>query len=208
MIAAFAEGHDVHTATAAKIYGVAESAVTPEMRRAAKATNFGIIYGQSAFGLAEKLGIPRKEAAEIIKAYFEQYPAIQTYIDDRIAFAKENLYAETLDGRRRWLRDIRSSNPTVRSFAERNAINMPIQGTAADMIKKAMIGVHRELKKRGLASRMVLQVHDELIFDVPNEELEEVRALIENCMESAMTLPNGVAIKAETGSGSNWLEAH
>lgn len=208
MMEAFATGRDVHTATAAKVFGVRESEVTSDMRRVAKTTNFGIIYGQSAFGLADKLGIPRKEASEIIKAYFEQYPAIQSYIEERTAFAKEHLYAETLDGRRRWLRDIRSSNPTVRSFAERNAINMPIQGTAADMIKKAMIAVHRELKKRPLESRMVLQVHDELIFDVPNRELEEVRNLIETCMESAMTLPNGVAIKAETGFGKNWLEAH
>ncbi len=208
MMEAFATGRDVHTATAAKVYGVAESDVTSDMRRVAKTTNFGIIYGQSAFGLADKLNIKQTEARDIIKAYFEQYPAIKNYIAERTAFAKENLYAETLDGRRRWLRDIRSSNPTVRSFAERNAINMPIQGTAADMIKKAMIAVHRELKKRPLESRMVLQVHDELIFDVPETELEEVRDLIENCMESAMTLPNGVAIKAETGFGKNWLEAH
>ncbi|RYD53385.1 MAG: DNA polymerase I [Sphingobacteriales bacterium] len=208
MMEAFATGRDVHTATAAKVFGVPESEVTGDMRRVAKTTNFGIIYGQSAFGLAEKLGIPRKEASEVIKAYFEQYPAIQTYIEERTEFARKHLYAETLDGRRRWLRDIRSSNPTVRSFAERNAINMPIQGTAADMIKKAMIAVHQELSKRPLESRMVLQVHDELIFDVPYPELEEVRDLIEGCMEKAMVLPNGVAIKAETGYGKNWLEAH
>ncbi len=208
MMEAFATGRDVHTATAAKIYGVPENDVTGDMRRVAKTTNFGIIYGQSAFGLAGKLGIGRKEASEIIAAYFEQYPAIGKYIEERTNFAKQNHYAETLLGRRRWLRDINSANPTVRSFAERNAINMPIQGTAADMIKLAMIAVHEAIKTRGLESKMVLQVHDELIFDVPVGELEEVRHLVETTMEGAMTLPNGVAIKAETGSGKNWLEAH
>ncbi len=208
MMEAFATGKDVHTATAAKIYGVPDADVTTDMRRVAKTTNFGIIYGQSAFGLAGKLGIGRKEASEIINSYFEQYPAIGKYIEDRTLFAKQNHYAETLLGRRRWLRDINSSNPTVRAFAERNAINMPIQGTAADMIKLAMIAVHEALETRGLESKMVLQVHDELIFDVPKGELEEVRALIEEAMLGAMVLPNGVALKAETGSGANWLEAH
>lgn len=208
MMQAFATGQDVHTATAAKVYGVPESEVTPAMRRVAKTTNFGIIYGQSAFGLAEKLGISRTEAKDIIEAYFQQYPAIRQYIDDRTAFAKKHHYAETLMGRRRWLRDINSANPTVRGFAERNAINMPIQGTAADMIKLAMVTVFNELKKRELNTRMVLQVHDELIFDVPNEELEEARELIQSCMAAAMELPNGVPILAETGAGKNWLEAH
>ena len=208
MMNAFATNIDVHTATAAKVYNVGIEEVTPAMRRVAKTTNFGIIYGQSAFGLAEKLGISRNEAKTIIENYFEQYPAIKNYIDERTRFAKKHHYAETLLGRRRWLRDINSANPTVRGFAERNAINMPIQGTAADMIKLAMVTVFKELQKRKLRTRMILQVHDELIFDTPEEELEEARDLICSCMEAAMELPNGVAIKAETGSGKNWLEAH
>jgi len=208
MMNAFATGIDVHTATAAKVFNVPIEEVTRQQRNVAKTTNFGIIYGQSAFGLADKLGIKQAEARDIIKAYFEQYPAIRNYIDERTAFAKKHLYAETLLGRRRYLRDINSANPTVRGFAERNAINMPIQGTAADMIKLAMVRVYDELQKRKLRTRMVLQVHDELIFDTPDEELEEARDLICSCMEAAMELPNGVKIKAETGSGKNWMEAH
>ncbi len=208
MMDAFATGLDVHTATAAKVFNVPVEEVTRQQRNVAKTTNFGIIYGQSAFGLADKLGIKQAEARDIIKAYFEQYPAIKNYIEERTRFAKKHHYAETLLGRRRYLRDINSANPTVRGFAERNAINMPIQGTAADMIKLAMVTVFNELKKRRLQTRMVLQVHDELIFDTPDEELEEARDLICSCMEAAMELPNGVKIKAETGSGKNWLEAH
>ncbi len=208
MMNAFATGLDVHTATAAKVFNVPVEEVTRQQRNVAKTTNFGIIYGQSAFGLADKLGIKQTEARDIIKAYFEQYPAIKNYIEERTRFAKKNHYAETLLGRRRYLRDINSANPTVRGFAERNAINMPIQGTAADMIKLAMVTVFNELKKRKLQTRMVLQVHDELIFDAPDEELEEAHDLICSCMEAAMELPNGVKIKAETGSGKNWLEAH
>ena len=208
MMNAFETGLDVHTATAAKVFNVPVEEVTRQQRNVAKTTNFGIIYGQSAFGLADKLSIKQSEARDIIKAYFEQYPAIRNYIDERTAFAKKHLYAETLLGRRRYLRDINSANPTVRGFAERNAINMPIQGTAADMIKLAMVRVYDELRKRKLRTRMILQVHDELIFDTPEEELEEARDLICSCMESAMELPNDVKIKAETGSGKNWLEAH
>jgi len=208
MIQAFVEGKDIHTATAAKVYGVAESDVTFEMRRNAKAVNFGIIYGQSAFGLAENLGISRSEAKTIIDNYFIQYPSIKKYMDGSINFAKEHTYVQTLMGRKRWLRDIHSANQTVRGYAERNAINMPIQGTAADMIKLAMIDVHKELKKRNLRTRMILQVHDELVFDVPNEELDEVRELVKKGMEGAMALPNHVPVNAETGSGANWLEAH
>ncbi len=208
MISAFKEGKDIHTATAAKVFGVAEDAVTKDMRSRAKAVNFGIIYGQSAFGLADVLGIPRSEAKTMIDNYFIQYPGIRAYMDSNIQRAREVLYAETLMGRRRWLRDILSANQTVRGFAERNAINMPIQGTAADMIKLAMITVHKELKKKELQARMILQVHDELIFDVPDHELEEVKALIKECMEGAMTLPHEVPVLAEAGSGANWLEAH
>lgn len=208
MINAFASGIDVHTATAAGVFGVPVEEVTKEMRRRAKAVNFGIIYGQSAFGLSDKLNIPRAEAKDIIEAYFKQYPHIQQYINSQIQFAREHLYVESMMGRKRWLRDITSANQTVRSFAERNAVNMPIQGTAADMIKLAMINVHRELKAAKLETKMVLQVHDELIFDVPESEVERVQPLIREAMAGAMQLPNGVPIVAETGVGKNWLEAH
>lgn len=208
MISAFKEGKDIHTATAAKVFGVAEAEVSKDMRSRAKAVNFGIIYGQSAFGLADTLGIPRAEAKVMIENYFIQYPGIKNYMDSNIARAREVQYAETIMGRKRWLRDIISGNATVRGFAERNAINMPIQGTAAEMIKLAMITVHRSLKERGLRARMILQVHDELIFDVPDEEVEEVKTLIKEGMEGAMELPHGVPVLAEAGSGANWLEAH
>lgn len=208
MISAFAEGKDIHTATAAGIFGVPENEVTSEQRRRAKGVNFGIIYGQSAFGLSEKLNIPRAEAKEIIDNYFKRYPFIKKYIDSQIQFAREHQYVESMLGRKRWLRDIVSANQTVRGFAERNAVNMPIQGTAADMIKLAMIGVHRELKSSRLDTRMMLQVHDELVFDVPDGEVDSARKLISEAMCAAMQLPNGVPIEAETGVGMNWLEAH
>ncbi len=208
MAQAFREHKDIHTATAAKVYGVAEAEVTSAQRRNAKAVNFGIIYGQSAFGLAENLGISRTEAKTIIDNYFIQYPSIKKYMDTSINFAKENGYVQTLKHRKRWLRDIHSSNFTVRGFAERNAINMPIQGTAADMIKLAMIAVHKALKENGFATKMILQVHDELVFDVPKQELEQVKPLIVEYMEKAMLLPFDVPVKAEAGSGFNWLEAH
>lgn len=208
MIGAFKDNKDIHTATAARVYGVAESEVTKDMRRAAKAVNFGIIYGQSAFGLAENIGVSRTEAKTIIDNYFAQYPSIKKYMDDSINFAKENGFVQTVMGRKRWLRDIYSANFTVRGYAERNAINMPIQGTAADMIKLAMIATHKELKRRNIGTKMILQVHDELVFDVPAKELEEAKALVQQCMEAAMTLPHGVPVNAEAGSGKNWLEAH
>jgi DNA polymerase-1 len=207
MIEAFAGGKDIHTSTAAGVYGVPESEVTSQQRRNAKAVNFGIIYGQTAFGLSESLNIPRAEAKEIIDNYFKQYPFIKKYIDSQIQFAREHQYVESMMGRRRWLRDITSANQTVRQFAERNSVNMPIQGTAADMIKLAMINVDRELKASGLQTRMVLQVHDELIFDVPDSETERAQKLIRDAMCAAMVLP-GVPIEAETGVGKNWLEAH
>jgi DNA polymerase-1 len=208
MIKAFVENKDIHTATAAKVYGVAESEVTGEMRRAAKAVNFGIIYGQSAFGLAESLGISRTEAKTIIDNYFTEFSSIKKYMDDTINFARETGYVETLMGRKRYLRDITSSNQTVRGYAERNAINSPIQGTAAEMIKLAMVKVHHELKKSGLKTKMVLQVHDELVFDVPEDEVAQVTELIKINMERAMALPHGVPIVAEAGTGKNWLAAH
>ena len=208
MCAAFKTGKDIHTATAAKVFNVEEADVTKEMRYKAKSVNFGIIYGQGAFGLAENLGISRSEAKEIIDNYKKQFPNIQKYMDDSIAFAKENGYVQTLMGRKRWLKDITSANFTVRGFAERNAINSPIQGTAADMIKLAMIKIQHAFKINKFASKMILQVHDELVFDVLTSELEKVKPIILDCMQHALKLPNEVPTSAELGSGSNWLEAH
>jgi DNA polymerase-1 len=208
MCEAFKQGKDIHTATAAKVYGIEESAVTKEMRYKAKSVNFGIIYGQGAFGLAENLGIPRAEAKEIIDNYKKEFPNIQLYMDQQIHKAKEIGYVETLMGRKRWLRDINSSNFTVRGFAERNAINSPIQGSAADMIKLAMIKIHAEMKKSKWDSKMILQVHDELVFDATEKEVPALKELILNCMKTAMELPNGVPVEAEVGVGKNWLEAH
>jgi DNA polymerase-1 len=208
MCDAFKQGKDIHTATAAKVYGIEESAVTKEMRYKAKSVNFGIIYGQGAFGLAENLGIPRAEAKEIIDNYKKEFPNIQLYMDQQINHAKEVGYVETLMGRKRWLRDINSSNFTVRGFAERNAINSPIQGSAADMIKLAMIKIHAEMKKSSWQSKMILQVHDELVFDATEKEVPALKELILDCMKSAMVLPNGVPVEAEVGVGKNWLEAH
>lgn len=208
MIQAFKSNKDIHTATAAKVYGVAETDVTKEMRRAAKAVNFGIIYGQTAFGLAGSLGISRTEAKEIIENYFKEYPNIKQYMDETIDFAREHGYVKTLKGRKRYLSDINSANQTVRGFAERNAINSPIQGTAAEMIKLAMIKVHDALKKSNLKSKMVLQVHDELVFDVPENEVDALKELVVTNMESAMDIPGGVPVLAEAGTGANWLAAH
>ena len=208
MCEAFKTGKDIHTATAAKVFNVEESAVTKEMRYKAKSVNFGIIYGQGAFGLAENLGIPRSEAKEIIDNYKKQFPNIQKYMDDTINFAKEAGYVETLMGRKRWLRDINSANFTVRGFAERNAINSPIQGSAADMIKLAMIKIHHEFIKQGFKSKMLLQVHDELVFDAHKDEVELIKPVILNCMQTALALPNDVPTDAEVGVGENWLEAH
>lgn len=208
MCEAFRQHKDIHTATAAKVYGIEETEVTKEMRYKAKSVNFGIIYGQGAFGLAENLGIPRSEAKEIIDNYKKEFPNIQLYMDAQVNFAKEHGYVQTLAGRKRWLKDINSSNFTVRGFAERNAINSPIQGTAADMIKLAMIKVHEEMKKGNWKSKMILQVHDELVFDAFKDEAEDLKKLIISCMTTAMPLPNGVPVEAEVGMGSNWLEAH
>jgi DNA polymerase-1 len=208
MCDAFKQGKDIHTATAAKIYGIKEEEVTKEMRYKAKSVNFGIIYGQGAFGLAENLGISRTEAKEIIDNYKKEFPNIQLYMDQQIKQAKELGYVETLMGRKRWLRDINSSNFTVRGFAERNAINSPIQGSAADMIKMAMINIHREMNKGKWESKMILQVHDELVFDALETEVKDLKILILNCMKSALKLPNDVPVEAEVGVGKNWLEAH
>ncbi len=208
MCQAFRDGTDIHTATASRVYNVNEKDVTKEMRYKAKSVNFGIIYGQGAFGLADNLGISRTEAKQIIDNYKAQFPGIQKYMDDTINFAREHGYVQTLMGRKRWLRDINSSNFTVRGFAERNAINSPIQGTAADMIKLAMIKTHAAMKKEGFKSRMIMQVHDELVFDATKDEAKELKPLIIECMQSAMPLPNKVPVIAECGEGKSWLDAH
>jgi DNA polymerase-1 len=206
MIEAFNHNYDVHAATAARIYGVDIKAVTPDMRRNAKTVNFGIIYGISGFGLSQRLGIARKEALEIIKQYFTQYPDIKAYMDNNIEFARKNGYVETIMGRRRYLPDINSRNYAVRGFAERNAINAPIQGSAADMIKIAMIHIHDEMQKHHFKSKMILQVHDELVFDAYPEELDKLKPLVESKMKSA--IPLNVPIEVNMGTGKNWLEAH
>ncbi|PWT75911.1 MAG: DNA polymerase I [Bacteroidetes bacterium] len=208
MCEAFRNGKDIHTATAAKVFGVEEKDVTKEMRYKAKSVNFGIIYGQGAFGLADNLGISRSEAKGIIDNYKKQFSNIQKYMDDTINFAREHGYVQTLMGRKRWLRDINSSNFTVRGFAERNAINSPIQGTAADMIKLAMIKIHEEFRQNKIKSKMLLQVHDELVFDAHQDEVEIIKPIIIRCMRTALPLPNGVPADAEVGAGINWLEAH
>jgi DNA polymerase I len=206
MIEDFNEGRDIHAATASRVYNVALEEVTSEMRRNAKTVNFGIIYGISAFGLSERLNIPRSEAGEIIKQYFEKYTGIREYMDEQITFAREHGYVETMMKRRRYLRDINSNNSIVRGFAERNAINAPIQGSAADMIKLAMIGIHQEMEKQPLRSKMILQVHDELVFDVHKEEISLMEKIIEKIMKNA--LPLKVPVEIDMNTGSNWLEAH
>ena len=206
MIAAFKNKQDIHIATAAKVFGVSLEEVTKEMRSQAKAVNFGIIYGQSAFGLSQNLGIPIKEAKEIIENYFEQYPKIKSYMDKNIALAHKSGYVETIMGRRRSLPDIESGNATVRGFAERNAINSPIQGSAADIIKIAMIQIHEEFKKQNFKSKMVLQVHDELVFDAHKEELDLIIPIIKDKMEHAINLK--VPLEVEIDKGQNWLDAH
>ncbi|MGV8828468.1 MAG: DNA polymerase I [Breznakibacter sp.] len=206
LIEAFRQGEDIHTATAAKVFKVPAAEVTPDMRRKAKTANFGIIYGISAFGLAERLNIPRKEAKEIIDGYFENFPGVKNYMDACISKAREEGYVETLFGRRRQLDDINSRNSIVRGVAERNAINAPIQGTAADIIKIAMIDINQEMNSLNLKSKMILQVHDELNFDVCQEELETMKELVKRCMENACALK--VPLTADMGIGKNWLEAH
>jgi len=206
MMEAFSQGHDIHRATAAKVYNMDFDAVTSEQRRNAKAVNFGIIYGQSAFGLSQNLGISRKEASDIINEYFNQYTGIKKYMSDAVEFAKENGYVETILKRRRYLRDINSANMTVRGFAERNAINAPIQGSAADLIKLAMIAIQKEIEQQGLSGKMIMQVHDELVFDVPKQEVEAFKKIILDKMTNA--IKTNVPLIVEIGEGKNWLEAH
>jgi DNA polymerase I len=206
MMEAFQKGIDVHTSTASKVFKVPLNEVTPEMRRQAKTVNFGIIYGISSFGLAQRLGISRKFAGEIIAAYFEEFPAVKRFMDESIEKARRCEYAETLLGRRRYLRDINSRNQTERGFAERNAINAPIQGTAADMIKLAMIHTHQWMTGEKLQSRMILQVHDELVFDAHKDEVPVLQTRVAEFMKNA--LPLDVPMEIGMGTGSNWLEAH
>lgn len=206
MIEAFRSKRDIHRTTAAKVFRVALEDVTPDMRRKAKEVNFGILYGSTAFGLSQNLGISRTEAGEIIDSYFREFPGIKRYMDDAINQARETEFVETILGRRRYLRDINSKNITTRGFAERNAINAPIQGSAADIIKIAMIQIDRWLKREKLRSKMILQVHDELVFDVHREELDYVRERVADLMEGAVSLEVPMAV--EVGVGTNWLEAH
>lgn len=206
MLEAFTTGLDIHSATASRVYDVPLNEVTRDMRRNAKMVNFGIIYGISAFGLSERLGISRKEAADIVEQYFKQYSGIRAYMDKAILLARERGYVETIMKRRRYLRDINSNNANVRGFAERNAINAPIQGSSADMIKIAMINIHRVFEEKKLRSRMILQVHDELVFDVHREEIEIVKLIVEEKMRTA--IPMSVPIEVEMSIGENWLEAH
>lgn len=207
MLHAFNSGFDIHAATAAKIYHLPMEEVSKDQRRNAKSVNFGIVYGISAFGLSEQLGIPRKEAAALIDEYFAQYPDIQRFIEQCKQFAREHGYARTLLGRRRYLPDINSRNASARAFAERNAVNMPIQGTSADMIKLAMVRIHNELQKRSLKTKMILQVHDELVFDLYRPEEAEVRELVIREMQQALPLP-GLSIDVGIDVGTNWLDAH
>jgi DNA polymerase-1 len=197
---------DIHSSTAMGLFGVGTGGVTADMRRHAKTVNFGILYGISAFGLSERSGLTRPEAAELIKGYFTQYAKLKKWQDETIAFAHDNGYVETAAGRRRYLRDINSRNAQARNAAERNAINMPVQGTAADMIKRAMILIQERFDSVDLKSRMLLQVHDELVFEVLLEELDAVTEIVRHEMLSAM--PLGVPLEVEIGNGRSWLDAH
>lgn len=206
LLAAFREGQDIHAATAAKIFKVPLDQVTKEQRRRAKTANFGIIYGISAFGLAQQLDCPRKDAKQLIDDYFSAFPQVIAFIEKQKQFARDHGYVETLFGRKRYLPDIHSQNSVVRSFAERNAVNAPIQGTAADIIKMAMIGIAKQIKDHGWKTQMIMQVHDELNFNVPVAEVEEVRKMVVNEMENVVHL--SVPLIADCGVGANWLEAH
>jgi DNA polymerase-1 len=207
LIKAFTSGEDVHKATAATLFDVPLTDVTSDQRRIAKTVNFGIMYGQGAFGLAQILGISRTEGQQIIANYFEKYPGIKKYIDDTIASTRDRGYATTLRGRRRYFPLISGNNRGLQAAAERAAINMPIQGTAADMMKLAMINVHRRMEREGVASLMMLQVHDELLFEVPTSELEQMKTLVREEMEQALPL-DGVPVLVDVGHGASWYEAH
>jgi DNA polymerase-1 len=203
---AFLNNEDIHTATAAKIFKVPIAEVTREQRSSAKTANFGMIYGISAFGLSQRLNISRTEAKELIDGYFGTYTGVKAYMDSCIANAREKGYVTTLLGRKRYLPDINSNNGTVRGLAERNAINAPIQGSAADIIKVAMIRINKRLKQENLQSKMIIQVHDELVFDALKSELPTLQQLVKEEMEGAIKL--SVPLIAESGVGDNWLKAH
>ena len=206
MIEAFTSGHDIHAATAAKIYKVDIKDVTSDMRRKAKTANFGIIYGISVFGLAERMNVSRQEAKELIDGYFDTYPQVKAYMDRSIELAREHGYVETIFHRKRYLPDINSRNATVRGYAERNAINAPIQGSAADIIKVAMARIYQRIRSNNLKAKMILQVHDELNFSVPASEKQVLQQIVIEEMERAY--PMQVPLRADCGWGSNWLEAH
>ena len=206
MVEAFNNDEDVHAATAAKVFGVPLAEVDRDMRSKAKAVNFGIAYGQGAFGLAQNLNIKRGEAKEIIDSYYTQFPRLKEFQAEQVEYARQNGFVETIMGRRRYLKDINSSNAVVRGFAERNAVNAPIQGSAADVIKVAMVNIHELFEKEEFRSRMILQVHDELVFDAHKEELDIIRPLVVREMEQAVKLV--VPLKVDVDTGHNWLEAH
>ena len=205
LIEAFNEGIDIHTKTAMDVFGVSLDDVTPEMRRRAKTVNFGIVYGISDFGLSQQLNISRREAAEFIEQYYKSYPKIRTYMNSVVEFCEKNGYVETLMGRRREIPEIKDKNRQVREFGRRAAMNAPIQGSAADLIKLAMINIYRRMQEAGVRSRMILQVHDELIFNVPEDEIEQMTKLIEEGMTQAMKLK--VPLTVECSVGKNWYEA-
>jgi DNA polymerase-1 len=206
MIKAFQNNEDIHRSTAAKVFNVPLEEVTKEQRSNAKTVNFGIIYGVSAFGLSNQTSLSRKESAELIDAYYATYPKLKSYMASQVDFAREHGYVQTVLGRRRYLKDINSANMMVKSGAERNAVNAPIQGSAADIIKIAMINIHKKLTSENWKSKMLLQVHDELVFDVHNSELEKIQPMIKHEMENAFILD--VPLDVEIGLGKNWLEAH
>jgi len=206
MLRAFLVNEDIHAATAAKINGIPVDKVTKEMRNKAKTANFGIIYGISAFGLSQRLYISRKEAKELIDGYFNTYPNVRAYMNKSIQFARDKGYAETIMGRRRYLRDIHSRNAIIRGMAERNAINAPIQGSAADIIKIAMVCIHKAIKEKNYKSRMIIQVHDELVFDVYKPELQAITEMVKDAMQNAVKLKIPLLVDLDTGN--NWLEAH
>ena len=206
MIQAFQNGEDIHASTAAKVFNVPIDEVTREQRSNAKTVNFGIIYGVSAFGLSNQTSLTRKESKELIDLYYQTYPKLRSYMAEQVDFARDNGYVETVLQRRRYLKDINSRNAIVRGAAERNAVNAPIQGSAADIIKLAMINIHKRFEKEGFQSKMLLQVHDELVFDAHKDELETIKPIIKHEMENAFTM--SVPLDVEMGIGENWLEAH
>jgi DNA polymerase-1 len=206
LMEAFESGEDIHRATAAEVFGVAPKKVSDDERRSAKAINFGLIYGMSAFGLGRQLGIPRREAQEYVDLYFSRYPGVKQFMDDTKERARDCGYVETVFGRRLYLPEIKSRNPARRQYAERTAINAPMQGTAADIIKRAMITLHRWLEESGAAARMIMQVHDELVFEVAKDAVTDVQAVVVAQMEAAAEL--SVPLKVDAGVGKNWNEAH